>query len=58
MYGIFTYIYHQNPTIHVGNYASPMDGLGLFLQFFGTQRYFVSPKSRQFLAHLRLALFP
>lgn len=24
-YGIFTYIEHQNSTIHVGKYTSPMD---------------------------------
>ena len=25
--GIFTYVYHQKPTIHVGKYASHMDGM-------------------------------
>ena len=34
MYGIFTYIYHilpLKPTIHVGKYPSPMDGMGSVL---------------------------
>ncbi len=34
MYGIFAYIYHILPlktTIHVGKYASPMDGMGMML---------------------------
>ena len=29
MYGIFPYIYHRKPTIHVGKYTSPMDPMGL-----------------------------
>ena len=30
MYGIFTYIFHKESTIHVGRYTSPMDGMGTY----------------------------
>ena len=28
------YIYYQKPTIHLGKYTSPMDGMGYILAFF------------------------
>ena len=39
MYGIFPYIYHKKSTIHVGKYASPMDGMGWGPRFFGATAY-------------------
>ena len=29
MYGVYSYIYHKNSTIHVGKYTSPMDPMGV-----------------------------
>ena len=59
--GIFTYIYHQKSTIHVGKYTSPMDPMGYIKHFnvgllmnpsVGQFQYVVGTFKWSILAHL------